>query len=287
MALSIDVWKMGGGARPRVWTAEHGALRVPSTWEFLPNGNAFLTDAVKSLGPVWTRKRGARGDAAAETIGFYVPSENIAKAQALAAEQGKPADVPPKMKPNKEKPPPPPPPVSTPRSRKHKKIKKRIYKELVKIRKPPKPVPQKVKGVKLTHEEQLARRRESYRVKRATEEYHYFNRIRDEIVRFLNFAPEHKALASDIAWSAAKRACRVGSGKVGRNRGMTPQNKAKKAAMAYIRHRFTEYDREVSRMQNKVRGKGKKFKEAYGKLKWSAVKDVTRFIEKHRKGGGA
>lgn len=255
MALSIEVWQKGRGRNPRVWNAAHGLLRVPSAWGFLPVGNAALTRTVKKLGPVWTRVRGARGSDHTQTVGYYVPIENIVKAQALLAEQGKAFVLPaPKPRPKRRKAKPKPP------------------------RKPKKPA--------MSRQERLARRRRAYRVKQRKEEAVYRNQFHSAVVNWLKFAPEHRKLAGKIAKAATHRACKVGSGAVGRNKQLPMEAKAKRAALSHIRHHCTEYDRELSRAQNLNSGKGKNFQKAYSTIKKNAAEQARQFVERHRKGGG-
>jgi hypothetical protein len=62
------------------------------------------------------------------------------------------------------------------------------------------------------------------------------------VVAWLDFTPEHAALAAQIADAAAERAVVVGSGRVGRTRMLPLEERAAQAARATIRHRFTAYD---------------------------------------------
>ena len=62
------------------------------------------------------------------------------------------------------------------------------------------------------------------------------------VVAWLDFAPEHAALAERIAHETAARAVEVGSGRVGRTRLLSLEERAALAARATIRHRFTDYE---------------------------------------------
>ena len=66
--------------------------------------------------------------------------------------------------------------------------------------------------------------------------------LRDTVLRWLDFAPEHSDLASDIADGAAAQETVVGSGRVGRTKTVNLDDRAALAARAYIRHRHTDYD---------------------------------------------
>jgi hypothetical protein len=59
---------------------------------------------------------------------------------------------------------------------------------------------------------------------------------------WLSFAPEHAALAAEIANGVAEHATVVGSGRVGRTRTIALEERARLAARAYIRHRYTDYE---------------------------------------------
>jgi len=62
------------------------------------------------------------------------------------------------------------------------------------------------------------------------------------VVGWLDFAPEHAALAEEIARSAEERAVVVASGRVGRAKTLTLEQRAELATRAAIRHRFSDYE---------------------------------------------
>ena len=66
---------------------------------------------------------------------------------------------------------------------------------------------------------------------------------------WLAFAPEHEFVARDIAVHAARRAAQVGSGRVGRTKTLTLEERAALAARADIRHRYTDYDEHLERLE--------------------------------------
>jgi hypothetical protein len=59
---------------------------------------------------------------------------------------------------------------------------------------------------------------------------------------WLDFTPEHAGLATEIAEGVAGHAAVVGSGRVGRTRTLPVEERARLAARAFIRHRFTDYE---------------------------------------------
>jgi hypothetical protein len=77
---------------------------------------------------------------------------------------------------------------------------------------------------------------------RARKEDAYRLELSEAIVAFLDFAPAHAALARTIADDAAQRAGEVGSGRVGRTKKLTLDERAALAARALIRHRYTDYE---------------------------------------------
>jgi hypothetical protein len=50
-ALNLDVYDTERGR----WNPELGTLPLPSDWELLPSGDAFVTRRVKAGGAYWTR----------------------------------------------------------------------------------------------------------------------------------------------------------------------------------------------------------------------------------------
>ena len=77
---------------------------------------------------------------------------------------------------------------------------------------------------------------------RARKEDVYRQGLAEAIVAFLAFAPEHADLARSIATEAAQRAGEVGSGRVGRTRKLSVDERAALAARALIRHKYTGYE---------------------------------------------
>src|SRR6185436_6778952 len=58
----------------------------------------------------------------------------------------------------------------------------------------------------------------------------------------LHFAPQFSAEAEKIAKAAAERACKVGSGRVGRTSLLPLDEKVRLAVRAHLRHNATRYD---------------------------------------------
>ena len=91
-------------------------------------------------------------------------------------------------------------------------------------------------------EETRAKRREQGAKGREEQEATFQVEFADAIRRFLAFTPEHAGLADEIAAEAATRAAEVGSGRVGRTRTLSLDERAGLAARALVRHRYTTYD---------------------------------------------
>jgi len=68
------------------------------------------------------------------------------------------------------------------------------------------------------------------------------------VLRWLDFAPEHETVAADIAANAVERAAVVGSGRVGRTKTLSLDERAALAARAYIRHHYTDYEQQLERL---------------------------------------
>jgi hypothetical protein len=73
----------------------------------------------------------------------------------------------------------------------------------------------------------------------------YRDQLAEAVRRFLAFAPEHADLGDEIASEAATRAAVVGSGRVGRTRTLSLDERAALAARAVIRHRYTSYENDL------------------------------------------
>lgn len=120
-----------------------------------------------------------------------------------------------------------------------------------------------------------ARRRKAGAAGRANQEVRYQQHLAEAVVRFLDFAPRHAAVAARIAREAAGRAAVVGSGRVGRTRVIPIEERAALAARAYIRHRFTGYDDQLGGMWDMD-------EDLYREVKDGAQTEVDDFLARHR-----
>ena len=122
---------------------------------------------------------------------------------------------------------------------------------------------------------------------RAVHEERYRDDFASAVVAFLDFAPEHAALGQEIASSVAAHATVISSGRVGRARQVPLDERAALAARAFIRHRYTDYERDldtviddddfdsavvVSRIDDDL----------YRALKRDAAISVDHFLNQHR-----
>lgn len=104
--------------------------------------------------------------------------------------------------------------------------------------------------------------------------------MREPVYRWLAFPPAHAELASQIADGAAARATVVGSGRVGRTKTLSVEERAALAARAYIRHHYTDYD---DRLDDATGSLGDDIDTAeYREIKRAAHDAVEVFLAVHR-----
>jgi hypothetical protein len=130
---------------------------------------------------------------------------------------------------------------------------------------------------KATAEKRAAARTVNAR-SRARREQRYQEQLRDAVLTFLDFAPEHADLAEQIAAETAAHAAVVGSGRVGRTQLLTLEEKARLAARAHIRHRHTSYEDELSDVPFEAWDED----DLYREIKGAAHEAVDEFLDKHR-----
>ena len=98
--------------------------------------------------------------------------------------------------------------------------------------------------------EQSANRRAQERQQgarqRARAEDRYRADLAAAILDYLAFPTAHHELAVEIADGAAARAAEVGSGRVGRTQTLSLDERAGLAARAWIRHRYTDYEDQLT-----------------------------------------
>ncbi len=107
----------------------------------------------------------------------------------------------------------------------------------------------------------------------------YREQLIEAILAYLAFASEHAALAQQIAEDAAARAAVVGSGRVGRTRTISLEDRAALAARASIRHQHTSYEDELDRLAF-LEGWDADY--LYRDIKSAAHAAVDEFIDAHR-----
>lgn len=139
-----------------------------------------------------------------------------------------------------------------------------------------------------TAAEETAATRETKRAagarQRAKAEVGYRREFEQAILLWLDFAPEHAEIAHDIAANAVERAAVVGSGRVGRTRTLSLEDRAALAARAYIRHRYTDYEDHLegldfAGLEENLSGLD------YRDIKRAAHRAVDDFLEQHRPHG--
>jgi len=132
-------------------------------------------------------------------------------------------------------------------------------------------------------EEQRTRRREHSARSKGKQEAAYRDELEGAIRRFLAFAPEHVDLADEIAREAATRAAEVRSGRVGRTRMLSLEDRASLAARAVIRHRHTSYEDDLfDASMDDPWDDGFWYRE----IKAEAQRAVDDFLHRHREAPG-
>lgn len=86
------------------------------------------------------------------------------------------------------------------------------------------------------------KRLEAGRKRRAVEQERYVLEFTAEVMLFLDFAPEHRALAEEMAKRISAHATPVGSGTVARTKRISVDRRAEAAVIAWMRHQTTAYD---------------------------------------------
>lgn len=124
-----------------------------------------------------------------------------------------------------------------------------------------------------------ARGRQEGARQRARAEDQYRTELAAAIVDFPAFHPAHHELAVAIADGAARQAAAVGSGRVGRTRTLSLEERAGLAARAWIRHRHTDYE---DRLDTKYGDDLLLDELTYRTVKSAANQAVDDFITSHR-----
>ena len=129
-------------------------------------------------------------------------------------------------------------------------------------------------------EPERARRRIQGARARERREAAYREELADAIRRFLEFPPERAELADEIAEAAAAQTAVVGSGRVGRTRTLSLDQRAALAARAYIRHHLTGYHDALDDLATEESWDDEYM---YRQIKADAQHAVDEFLAKHRR----
>ena len=129
-------------------------------------------------------------------------------------------------------------------------------------------------------------KRESSGRQRERAETAYRAEFEDAVLRWLAFAPQHQVIADEIARGAVDRAAVVGSGRVGRTKQLTLDERAALAARAFIRHRHTDYEDRLFSLElgelDVDSDVGIDDIGDYREIKRTAHGEVDAFLEQHR-----
>ncbi|MCP4305669.1 MAG: DUF2293 domain-containing protein [bacterium] len=129
-------------------------------------------------------------------------------------------------------------------------------------------------------ETERVRRREQGTRSRERREAAYREELADAIRRFLEFPPQRAELADEIADAAAAQTAVVGSGRVGRTRTLSLEQRAALAARAYIRHHLTGYPDALDDLATEDSWDDEYL---YRLIKADAQHDVDEFLARHRR----
>lgn len=99
------------------------------------------------------------------------------------------------------------------------------------------------------------------------------------VFRWLDFAPQHQTLATEVSVGAVEHAARVANRMVGRARMLPVDERAALAARSFIRHRHTDYDERLLDLDPLViEADGAD----YRRVLRTAHRLVDEFLEEHR-----
>jgi hypothetical protein len=129
-------------------------------------------------------------------------------------------------------------------------------------------------------EAERARRRVQGARSRERQEVAYREELADAIRRFLEFPPQWAELADEIAEAASAQTAVVGSGRVGRTRTLSLDQRAALAARAYIRHHLTGYHDALNDLATEDSWDDEYL---YRQIKADVQHDVDEFLAKHRR----
>jgi len=139
-----------------------------------------------------------------------------------------------------------------------------------------------------TSTERTAERKRARKARERREQV-YREEFHRAAVRFLDFVPEHQALAEEIPRGAAGMATQVGSGRVGRTRLLGLEERVERAVRAFIRHHRTSYEEELAAVAERYglspSASGELPEEVYREIRRDAAHEVDAFLAEHRTGG--
>lgn len=139
----------------------------------------------------------------------------------------------------------------------------------------------KAEAMSAETQEGRAKQRQRSARQRAQKEETYRAAFRQAVLEYLDFAPEHSALAEKIADGVVAHACPVGSGTVARTSMLDLKDKARLAVRPYVRHRFTDYEEQLTPMESFLSPKIDS--ESYREAKETANEEADEFIRAHRR----
>ncbi len=120
-------------------------------------------------------------------------------------------------------------------------------------------------------------RREKSKKYRERTELNYQKKLEESMLSYLGFSKRYSKLAHNICSQAVRRATVIGSGRVGRTKQISLEERAILAVRAHIRHTYTGYE-------EKLAEEGMLYldRETHAMLKGEASEEIDEFIRKHR-----
>lgn len=119
-----------------------------------------------------------------------------------------------------------------------------------------------------------ARRRAAEKARRDRKHAEYVEDFRGAVLAFLDFAPEHAAMAERLADAVTRHATPVGSGTVARTQRIPIEQRAESAVIAWLRHATTAYDNmKIARVKGRRR-----------EVRRRLAEESRRLLQKYRAG---
>ncbi len=108
---------------------------------------------------------------------------------------------------------------------------------------------EQVRTERAARAEELATKRAASAKTRERKESSKREKLREEIIKYLDFKPEHEEETLAIANSVVSWTMPVGAGTVGRSPSLSLAEIGERAVRAYLRHNITGYDQDLNKLR--------------------------------------